>query len=111
MIKAQVQNTRHTAQLALSAAAFGTISLGLLLAAYLASDLFAPLREVKQALDDVARGDLQRHLDEERADELGQANPAFNRMVEAMEERQQLAALAAVPASVASDGADGEAWH
>lgn len=66
---------------------------------------------VKQALNDVARGDLQRRLDEERADELGEVNRAFNRTVEAIEERQQVAGLAAVPAGVASDGADGSAWQ
>lgn len=111
VIQAQTQATRQTAQLVLTIAAFGTISLVLLIAAYLASDLFTPLREVKQALDDLARGDLQRRLDEERADELGEVNRAFNRMVDAMEERQQVAGLAAVPAGVASDGADGSDWQ
>ncbi|WP_250125702.1 ATP-binding protein [Chroococcidiopsis sp. CCMEE 29] len=104
VIRGQTQNTRQTAQLVLAIAAFGTISLILLLAAYLASDLFAPLREVEQALDDVARGNLQRHLDEERADEIGAISKAFNRMVEAMGERQQVAGLAAVPVGVTSDG-------
>lgn len=111
LIRGQTQNTRQTAQQVLAIAAFGTISLVLLLAAYLASDLFAPLREVEQALDDVARGDLQRRLDEERADELGAVSRAFNRMVEAMGEREQIASLATVPAGVAGDGAHGEAWQ
>lgn len=94
----------------LAIAAFGTISLILLLAAYLASDLFAPLREVEQALDDVARGDLKRRLEEERADELGAISKAFNRMIEAMGEREQLAELAAIPTVTANDG-DGSAWQ
>ena len=94
----------------LAIAAFGTISLILLLAAYLASDLFAPLREVEQALDDVARGDLERRLEEERADELGAISKAFNRMIEAMGEREQLAELAGIPTIAANDG-DGSAWQ
>ncbi|MCL1469932.1 ATP-binding protein [Argonema antarcticum] len=103
VIRAQTQGTRQTADLVLAIAAFGIISLILLLAAYLASDLFAPLGEVKEALDDVARGDLQRRLDEERDDELGAINQAFNRMMEAIAQREQGIGLAAVPAN--SDGA------
>ncbi len=110
VIQQQTQNTRQTAQLVLAIAAFGTISLILLLAAYLASDLFAPLREVEQALDDVARGDLKRRLEEERADELGAVSKAFNRMVEAMGEREQIAELAAIPTGAANDG-DSSAWQ
>lgn len=110
VIQQQTQNTRQTAQLVLAIAAFGTISLILLLAAYLASDLFAPLREVEQALDDVARGDLKRRLEDESADELGAISRAFNRMIEAMGEREQLAELAAIPTGAANDG-DGSAWQ
>jgi signal transduction histidine kinase len=103
IINAQVQNTRQTAQVALAIAAFGAISLILLLAAYLASDLFAPLREVEHALDDVSRGDFQRRLEIERDDELGAISHAFNHMVEAVQKRQQVVGLAAVNASD-SDG-------
>lgn len=91
VINAQVESTRQTAQIALAIAAFGSISLVLLLAAYLAADLFAPLREVEQAMDDVAKGDLQRRLEMDRADEIGKVGEAFNRMVEAIQKRQQVA--------------------
>ncbi|MEG4811607.1 ATP-binding protein [Microcoleus sp. F8-D3] len=107
VIQAQTQSTRETAELVLAIAAFGTVSLVLLLAAYLASDLFAPLREVEQALDDVARGDLQRRLEEERTDELGAVNRAFNRMTEAMQEREERIGLASLPAGVADEASDG----
>jgi two-component system OmpR family sensor kinase len=107
VIQSQTQSTRETAELVLAIAAFATVSLVLLLAAYLASDLFAPLREVEQALDDVARGDLQRRLEEERADELGAVNRAFNRMAEAMQEREQTIGLARVPAGIADEASDG----
>ncbi|PPS39626.1 HAMP domain-containing sensor histidine kinase [Chroococcidiopsis sp. TS-821] len=99
IINAQVQNTQQTAQVALAIAAFGAISLILLLAAYLASDLFAPLREVEYALNDVSRGDFQRRLEIERDDELGTISHAFNRMVEAVQKRQQVVGLAAVNAT------------
>jgi two-component system OmpR family sensor kinase len=107
VIQSQTQSTRETAELVLAIAAFATVSLVLLLAAYLASDLFAPLREVEQALDDVARGDLQRRLEEERAYELGAVNRAFNRMAETMQEREQTIALARVPAGIADEASDG----
>lgn len=111
IISQQTQNTRQTAQLVLAIAAFGTISLMLLLAAYLASDLFAPLEEVEEALDDAAKGDFKRRLGEERQDELGAVSRAFNRMMEAMAERQQVAGLAAVPNGVVKDGVEDSAWQ
>ena len=111
IISQQTQNTRQTAQLVLAIAAFGTISLILLLAAYLASDLFAPLEEVEEALDDVAKGDFKRRLGEERQDELGAVSRAFNRMVEAMVERQQVAGIAAVPSAATEDGMKDSTWQ
>ena len=71
VILEQNESVRRNAQLVLLIAAFGITSLLLLLAAYLVSDLFRPLREVEEALNDVQRGDLKRRLDGERADELG----------------------------------------
>ena len=110
VIQRQTQNTRQTAQSVLSIAAFGTISLIFLLAAYLSSDLFAPLGEVEQALDDVSKGDLKRRLDEERSDEFGAVARAFNHMVAAISDREQMAGLATVSDAVAGDGT-GEAWQ
>jgi signal transduction histidine kinase len=111
IITQQTQNTRQTAQLVLAIAAFGTISLLLLLAAYLASDLFAPLREVENAIDDAAKGDMKRRLSEEGQDELGAISRAFNRMMEAMAEREQVAGLAAVSSGVADSIADSTWQH
>lgn len=105
-IRNQTEDTRRTAQLVLIVAAFGTVSLLFLVAAYLASDLFRPLRNVEQALDDVARGDLDRRLDEERSDEIGAVSRAFNRMVEAISEREQMGGMTAA----ATDG-NGSAWR
>lgn len=111
IITQQTQNTRQTARLVLAIAAFAIISLILLLAAYLASDLFAPLREVEEALDDVAKGDLKRRLNEERADELGAISQAFNRMVKVIEERQEVAGLVAVPDDVVSQDGSETTWQ
>lgn len=93
-IRAMVRNTRKNAQLALAIIVFASVSLVLLLAAYLASDLFAPLGAVKQALDDVAKGDMQCRLDADRSDEIGELNQAFNQMVAAIASREQMVALA-----------------
>ena len=106
----QTQNTRRTAQLVLIIAAFGTLSLLLLLAAYLASDLFRPLRELRQALEDVEKGDLDRRIDEERADELGEVSRAINRAMESISRREGLNGLAVTVASEGSEG-DGSAWR
>jgi two-component system, OmpR family, sensor kinase len=110
IIRQQTQNTRQTAQLVLTISAFGILSLILLLFAYLASDLFAPLREAEQALDDVARGDFQRRLDEERKDELGALNRAFNRMIAAIAQREQVMGFKAMPGGE-TDNSTGADWH
>ena len=96
VVQDSAQTTRQTAQLVLTIASFGILSLMLLLAAYLASDLFAPLKETRQALEDVARGDLQRRLDEGRRDEIGEIHRAFNRMLEAIAKREQVMGKAAM---------------
>lgn len=103
VVRQSTQNARQTAQLVLGIAAFGILSLILLLAAYLVSDLFVPLWETEQALDEVAQGNLQRQLDENRQDELGAIHRAFNRMVEAIAQREQFIELAAMPAQVAAN--------
>lgn len=106
----QTQNTRRTAQLVLIVAAFGTLSLLLLLAAYLASDLFRPLRNLRQALEDVEKGDLDRRLDEERADELGEVSRAFNRAMESISRRESLNGMALT--AIGDDGAEnGSSWR
>ena len=102
-VLAQTQNTRRTAQLVLVIAAFGTLSLLLLLAAYLASDLFRPLRELRQALEDVEKGDLDRRIDEERADELGEVSRAFNRAMGSISRREGLNWIAATAAGEGGD--------
>lgn len=106
-VRAQNENTRRTAQLVLIIAAFGTVSLLLLVAAYLATDLFRPLRDVEDALKDVERGDLDRRLEEERSDELGAISQAFNHMVVAIAARERSENLTS--GSMQED--DGSEWR
>jgi nitrogen fixation/metabolism regulation signal transduction histidine kinase len=85
------ENTRRTARIVLFVVAFGTIALILLLAAYLASDLFKPLKELKQALKRTAEGDYNQQLNDSREDEFGEVNRAFNQMVKTIANRVKLA--------------------
>lgn len=108
----QVKRSQETAELVLFLSAFGTISLTLLWAAYLSSDLFSPLREIQKALDNVSQGDRQKYLDTERADELGEVNQAFNRMLESLQKREKLMELAALKMAGISNSADNESlWE
>lgn len=91
----QVRRVHHADEIVLAIAVFGAISLILLLFAYLASDLFAPLRALAAAQEAVSSGDYQQRLPEHRNDELGDVHRAFNRMVESVDRRQRLSALAA----------------
>ncbi|MCA1622633.1 MAG: HAMP domain-containing histidine kinase [Acidobacteria bacterium] len=91
VIRATNENTRRTARIVLAVVAFGTISLVLLLAAYLASDLFKPLEELKQALKRTAEGDYNQELHDSREDEFGAVNRAFNQMVKTIARRVKLA--------------------
>lgn len=88
-IRNGTEGARRTAQTMLAVASFGALSLVMLLAAYLASDLFSPLKDVRQALAGVRRGDRRVRLTEDRSDEVGDINREFNRMVEAMSLRER----------------------
>lgn len=96
-IRAETARTRATARLVLLVAAFGTLSLAMLVAAYLRADLFAPLRDVQGALDGVAQGDRAGRLPEARDDELGGVGAAFNRMVAAIAAREEALHAAGAP--------------
>jgi signal transduction histidine kinase len=83
-IQARVGRLRETILLAVAVSAFGTLCLVLLLAAYVGSDIFRPLRELEAALHATAEGDLAQRLDAEREDELGGVMRAFHRVVDAI---------------------------
>lgn len=87
-IRARNARAQNVARLTLLGTAVSTLILSLLLAAYLGSDLFAPLKTVQEALDDAAKGDKNARLDAERGDEIGHINGAFNRLMESQERRE-----------------------
>ena len=90
-IRQSNENTRRTARIVLFVVAFGTIALVLLLAAYLASDLFKPLKELEKALKRTAEGDYNQELHDSREDEFGEVNRAFNQMVKTIAHHRKLA--------------------
>lgn len=88
-IREDTQSTRRTAQVMLAIACFGALSLVLLIAGYLASDIFNPLKEIRRSLASVRRGDRQVRLPDERSDEVGEINREFNAMVSALGARER----------------------
>lgn len=87
-IRGRTQSVRRNAWVVLAVAAFATLSLILLLAAYLSSDLFKPLKQLKEALERAAKGDFGNRLDTERRDEFGAINLAFNNLGAAVRRRE-----------------------
>ncbi|WP_309132579.1 HAMP domain-containing protein [Brevibacterium sp.] len=82
------KQTRHTAEVMLIITAISAFGIALLLAAYLISDVFTPLRDVRRALAQVRKGDRSVRLNEERHDEFGQVNQEFNRLVNTLAEAE-----------------------
>ena len=92
VIKGEVQNVIDRAEIILTVAALATVTLIMLFAAYLGSDLFGPLRNLYEGLNSAAKGARDIQLDAERQDELGRVNRAYNRLIEQLAERERLAA-------------------
>lgn len=109
-VRASVAAVREAARTSLLIAAVAAVSLVLLLAAYLASDLFTPLKQVALGLDDLGRGKLEARLDGERADEIGAIHRAFNRLAGALERRARSDAAGPSPAG-GGEGPAAARWH
>lgn len=75
---------RNTAQVMLAISAISVVALILLIAAYLSSDLFRPLRELSDVLGRIADGDRGARADAGRNDEIGAVARGVNRLAEAM---------------------------
>lgn len=88
-VRANVEQVRRTTQILLVIALISILSLVLLFAAYLAQDLFRPLRELERALRDLAGGDARRRMDDSRSDEFGAVGKAFNAAASGIETRLQ----------------------
>ena len=107
-IRERTEQTRRNAWIV---AAFATLSLILLLAAYLSSDLFRPLKQLGAALGRAARGDFGTRLDTERRNEFGAVNRAFNTLGVATQQRgrgsERTSRSGPAPQASAAPSADG----
>ena len=90
-IRDETRKLRRSANVMAAVAILAALSLSLLIAAYLASDLFGPLRQLGKALDGLAAGDTTERLDQDRKDEVGAVARAYNRTAEAMALREAAA--------------------
>lgn len=86
-IVALSQDLRGTALVMSAVTMIAALSLTLLIAAYLAQDLFHPLAELRRLLTGLAEGDTSQRMAVNRADEFGRVAVAFNRAAEAQESR------------------------
>lgn len=91
VIRDETRKLRRSANVMAAVAILAALSLSLLIAAYLASDLFGPLRQLGKALDGLALGDTTERLDQDRKDEVGAVARAYNRTAEAMALREAAA--------------------
>lgn len=91
-VRADTQRLRRSAGIMATVAILAALSLALLIAAYLASDLFRPLGRLRDALEALAAGDFGQRLDADRDDELGGAARAFNRAAVAIGQREAITA-------------------
>ncbi|RBP63585.1 Tar-like ligand binding protein [Brevibacterium sanguinis] len=80
-IHSDTARTRHTAEVMLIITAISAFCIALLLGAYLVSDVFTPLRDVRRGLAHARRGDRSVRLNEDRHDEFGEVNREFNRFM------------------------------
>lgn len=81
-IARETTRLRETAQVMLAIGAISVIALILLIAAYLSSDLFRPLRQMSDVLDRLANGDRDARAEEGRNDEIGAVARGVNLLAE-----------------------------
>lgn len=83
-IARETTRLRETAQVMLAISGISVVALMLLIAAYLSSDLFRPLRQLSNVLDRLAGGDRDARAEEGRADEIGAVARGVNRVADAL---------------------------
>ena len=74
------------AVLSISVVAFGIVLFSLVLGFYVAGGIVRPLERAIALFDRIGRGRLDRHLNMDRDDEIGQLARAFNRMIDNLKE-------------------------
>ncbi len=89
-VRASTVALRRSAGVMATVAMLAALSLALLVAAYLAQDLFRPLARLRAALDALTGGDTAQRLDGDREDEIGAVCAAYNRAAEAVARREML---------------------
>lgn len=82
-IARETTRLRETAQVMLAISAISVVALMLLIAAYLSSDLFRPLRQLSVVLGRMADGDREVRAEEGRNDEIGAVARGVNRVADA----------------------------
>ncbi len=90
VLRDRLKRLREAVLFAVGISAFGTLCLVLLLAVYVGSDIFRPLRRLEAAMGSVAEGDLSVRLEVGRDDELGRLTDAFHAMTDVLRERLQV---------------------
>lgn len=83
-IARETNRLRETAQVMLAIGAISVIALMLLIAAYLSSDLFRPLRQLSGVLGRIADGDRDARAEEGRDDEIGEVARGINRLADSL---------------------------
>lgn len=84
-VRAAASEARGTASTTLVVAGLGTVSLLLLIGAFLAGGVFRPVRELHEGLAGLARGRTDVRLPEGPDDEIGTLSRDFNRLAEQLE--------------------------
>jgi two-component system, NtrC family, sensor kinase len=85
--RAQRDGTRATWLLALLTIAALVVGTGVVISA---SRLLKPLKEMQEAVQKVAHGEIGTHIDIRRDDEIGDLALAFNRMTDALADRDRM---------------------
>lgn len=83
-IATEMEQLRETALVMLAISAISVIALTLLIAAYLSSDLFRPLRGIAEVLGRLANGDRDARAEADRNDEIGSVARGVNRLADTM---------------------------
>lgn len=81
-VTAASEDLRVTALVMSAVIIIAALSLTLLIAAYLAQDVFQPLSQLRRGLERLASGDTGERLPVDREDEFGKVAAAFNRTAE-----------------------------
>nr|WP_314444302.1 ATP-binding protein [uncultured Sphingomonas sp.] len=110
-VRADTLALRRSAGIMATIAILAALSFTLLIAAYLANDIFRPLGRLRAALDSLADGVVGQRLDAERNDEIGEVARAYNRAAQALERREMVAQSAGACSAAGQEAPSGKSLH